>query len=208
MNVKDVFPPINLPDPAVPWARGVQERTKLSQKEIESLKLEVKNHNRTTAAVTSELARQLDDLQLVLEGLEDLYDAIPKTRQLSATSSGFSAGENWTTICSTTVSFPEGSNHVEISAFGNAGLAWAGGERVSTLNGRMVIRGGSGPYVSADEFSVAGQYMAVLTPQNTRSLDGTQDFQVELQARATDPLAYPADADNYASLTVLATFTG
>lgn len=222
MNPNDVFPPRNLPAPAVQWGRDMEARIKRLQVAALGSAEELKNSNRTTAAVTSELARQLkkleefldeledllSELQGILDELERLYRAIPKTQQVSNTTTNFPSSVNWYTVNSITISFPAGSDHVEISAFGNGAMKWAAGERDATLQGRMLIRNGSGPYVTADQLGVARGRMAVLTPQNTRSLDGTQDFTVEFQVRATDSSAYQSETDNYASLTVLATFTG
>lgn len=209
MNPNDVFPQRNLPDPAVPWGRELETRVKEAEKAALAAEQGLKNSNRTTAAVTSELARQLKDLEAVLEGLEDLYDAIPKTSQSTNYTTNFPSSVNWYTVNSIHVEFPEGSDHCEISAFGNAGMSYNSSHQgLATLYGRIVVRNGSGPYVTADEFSVAGGYMAVLTPQQTRSLDGAVDFDVQLQVRAEDSASFPSHADNYASLTVLATFTG
>lgn len=211
MNPNDVFPPRNLPDPAVPWGREIQGRTVGLEKEALSLSETLKNSNRTTAAVTSELARQLRDLEVLLDGLEELYNAIPKTYQETNRTTNFAAGEEWVSVNTIRVDFPEGSNHVEVSAFGAGGLDYnTAHEGSATLQGRMVIRNGSGPYVKADELYSASGWAAILTPQNTRSLDrgNTTGFDVEFQVRAEDGASFPAYESNYADLTVLATFTG
>lgn len=215
MNINDTFPPRNLPDNAVKWGREMENRIHLLQRQIKAAEEELKNGNRTTAAVTSELARQLDKLEGFLQELEDLlaelealYRSIPKTYQTSNRTTGFGSSIEWTSVCSITVSFPEGANHVEITAFGSGALHYGGSQTLATAQGRMVIRGGSGPYVSGDEFYTVSGWSAILTPQNTRSLDGTQDFQVEFQMRVEDSASFPPDPDNYANLTVLASFTG
>lgn len=208
MNPNDVFPPRNLPGPAVPWAREMESRVVGLEKGALASGQDLNNSNRTTAAVTSELARQLNRLEDFLEDLEELYRSIPKTYQTTNRTTGFASSETWVTVNTIPISFPDGSNHVEISAFGAGGMEYAGNNASATLQGRMVIRNGSGPYVTADELYSASGWTAILTPQNTRSLDGEDDFNVEFQVRAENSSAYPADSRNYANLTVIATFTG
>lgn len=211
MNPNDVFPPRNLPNPSVPWGREIEKRVVDLEKGSQSAKDDLNNGNRTTAAVTSELARQLQSLEEVLEGLEDLYQAIPKTYQQTNRTENFPAGVQWTTVNTISIVFPEGSDHVEVSAFGSGGMSYDQGDQgLATLQGRMVIRNGSGPYVRADEFYSSGGWLSILTPQNTRSLDRgtTTGFDVEFQVRAEDSASFPAHADNYANVTVIATFTG
>lgn len=211
MNPNDVFPSRNLPNPSVPWGREIEKRVVDLEKGSQSAKDDLSNGNRTTAAVTSELARQLQSLEEVLEGLEDLYQAIPKTHQQTNRTENFSADVQWTTVNTISIVFPEGSDHVEVSAFGSGGMSFDHeNQGLATLQGRMVIRNGSGPYVQADGFSTVGGWLSILTPQNTRSLDRgtTTGFDVEFQVRAEDSASFPADADNYANVTVIATFTG
>lgn len=211
MNPNDVFPPRNLPNPSVPWGREIEKRVVDLEKGSQSAKDDLNNGNRTTAAVTSELARQLQSLEEVLEGLEDLYQAIPKTHQQTNRTENFSADVQWTTVNTISIVFPEGSDHVEVSAFGSGGMSFDHeNQGLATLQGRMVIRNGSGPYVQADGFSTVGGWLSILTPQNTRSLDRgtTTGFDVEFQVRAEDSASFPAHVDNYANVTVIATFTG
>src|SRR5690606_29397805 len=208
MNPNDVFPPRNLPAPAVPWAREMESRVISLEVGALASGQDLNNSNRTTATVTNELARQLYLLEDFLEDLEELYRSIPKTYQTTNRTAGFASSETWVTVNTIPISFPDGSNHVEISAFGAGAMKYADNGTLATLEGRMVIRNGSGPYVYADEFYVAGGWMSILIPQNTRSLDGEDDFNVEFQVRAADSSAYPADSRNYANLTVIATFTG
>lgn len=221
MNINDTFPPRNLPTEAVQWGRAMEGRIRALQSLLLRSKEDLQNGNRTTAAVTSELARQLDkleaflagledllaDLQVLLGELEDLYNAIPKTIQQTNRTTGFASGGSWTTVNTITLSFPEGTGRVQVSAFGAAGLNYAG-SGVATIQGRILIRNGSGPYVKADELYSASGWAAILTPQQTRDLEGTLPFTIEFQVQAENAASFPANPENYASLTVLASFTG
>lgn len=221
MNINDTFPPRNLPTEAVQWGRAMEGRIRDLQSLLLKSQEDLKNGNRTTAAVTSELARQLDkleefltelegllaELQDLLAELEDLYNAIPKTFQLTNRTTGFASSSNWVTVNTINLSFPEGTTRGQVSAFGAAGLNYAG-SGVTTIYGRVLVRNGSGPYVKADELFSASGWAAILTPQQTRDLDWSAPFTVEFQVRAEDSASFPANPDNYASLTVLASFTG
>ena len=218
MRTDDVMPARNLPGEAVPWGREVENRIRGIEINQAMTEERLKNGNRTTAAVTSELARQLntlegflDDLEGFLGDLEGLYQAIPKTYQSSSRTEGFASSEEWVSVNSVTVDYPEGSDHVEVSAFGSGALAYDSSNSGAVfLQGRILIRGASGPYVTADTFYTASGWMGILTPQHTRSLDreGADSFNVMFQVRAEDAASFTADPANYANLTILASFTG
>lgn len=207
MNPKDVLPPSNLPNGAVPWGRAIE--THVRELEDNSLRAEanLKNGNRTTAAVTADLARQLNDLQDYLDELENLFKAIPKTDTYTNRTTGFSSSESWVTINSIAVPMPLDSNHVEVSAFASGGLEYTSGS-LSALDGRITIAGAPGPVVPADEFYTAGGRLAITSPQHSRSMDRTSGFNVEYQIRAADAASFPSSPENYASLTVIASTTG
>lgn len=207
MTRRDVFPKSNLPPEAVPWGRELENRVKTLEVDNEAARQELKNGNRTTAAVTADLARQLNTLQEFLEELEGLYLAIPKTFTLTNRETNFASSENWITVSSITVPMDIESNHVEVSAFATGGMRY-GGTGLATLQGRITIAGASGPYVYADEFYTAGGMLAVTSPQHSRSLDRSSSFVVNYQIRAEDSSSFQADSDNYASLTVIASLTG
>ena len=207
MTRRDVFPKSNLPPEAVPWGRELENRVKILEVDNEAARQELKNGNRTTAAVTADLARQLNTLQEFLEELEGLYRAIPKTFTLTNRETNFASSENWITVSSITVPMDIESNHVEVSAFATGGMRYDG-TGLATLQGRITIAGAAGPYVYADEFYTAGGMLAVTSPQHTRSLDRSSSFVVNYQIRAEDSSSFQADPDNYASLTVIASLTG
>lgn len=207
MTRRDVFPKSNLPPEAVPWGRELENRVKILEVDNEAARQELKNGNRTTAAVTADLARQLNTLQEFLEDLEGLFRAIPKTFTLTNRETNFASSENWITVSSITVPMDLESNHVEVSAFATGGMRYDG-TGLATLQGRITIAGASGPYVYADEFYTAGGMLAVTSPQHTRSLDRSSSFVVNYQIRAEDSSSFQADPDNYASLTVIASLTG
>lgn len=208
MTRRDVFPKSNLPPEAVPWGRELENRVKILEVDNEAARQELKNGNRTTAAVTADLARQLNTLEDFLEDLEGLFRAIPKTFTLTNRETNFAASENWVTVSSITVPMDLESNHVEVSAFASGGMRYTAETGLATLQGRITIAGAAGPYVYADEFYAAGGRLAVTSPQHSRSLDRSSSFVVNYQVRAEEAASYQADPDNYASLTVIASLTG
>lgn len=212
MNPNDVFPRAALPPAAIPWKREIENRIVDLEKTAIAGSTDLQSENRTTAAVTGELARQLDDLETLLAEIEDLYEAIPKTYQRTNRETGFSSGgsaETWVTVNLITVTPPEGSGTVAISAFGSGGMAYnSAAHSLAALRSRIVIAGNAGGVSRIDEFAAAGTQLAVFQAQHSRTFNTSSPFNVALQVQVADPASYPADSDNYATLSVIASFTG
>lgn len=212
----EVFPPRNLPDPAVPWGRDVETRIQDMESLVNGTETGLQSENRTTAATAASLARQADQLELffeeldgLLDDLEELYRAIPKTTTQVATGSSFSTGTAWTTVASATVTPPaEGATSVSVTALGNI-LAWGDGDvqDVVYYRGRIVIAGNASGNFEAS-VTPFGDWQAIANPLHGRTFSTSSPFTVLLQAQANVAAMYPADSRNRATLTVLSSWTG
>lgn len=203
MNPKDVFPRRNLPGNAEEWGRTVESRIREMEYAALTNKQSASGLNRTTAAGLGELSRQVAEL-------EDLYNAIPKPAQVSATTSGFGLSSGWNNVCSASLIVPAGSNWVDLMAIGSGHLVSTTTTTTVASSSRLSFAGvGVSPTIPGAWFTGFGDYRTVMVPNYSwrTSVTPGSTITVNFQVNPADSSAYGPNANSYAVLSLMATFT-
>lgn len=106
MNPLDAFPRRNLPPEAEEWGREVEARTIALENAALSGGQTLGGLNRTSAASLESMSQQLSGLATQVERVDDLYDALPKAYQKTASNTGFGLPSSaWNTVATNTYIF-------------------------------------------------------------------------------------------------------
>lgn len=200
---RDVFPRRNL-GAGEEWGREMEERVVDTENVLGSLSLVLRGENRTSASSLGEMSRQL-------KRLEDLYDSIPKVTQSTASFTGFGLGPGWQTAVTDTITVPDGANRVDVSLFGVLWMrATLAAQTLVQAKSRVIIAGIAGPQFNTSADAYDPGLGATNAPQFSRSFVVVPEstFQVSLQIEPADAAAFPYNAENYAVITSLCSFTG
>lgn len=204
MNPNDVFPRRNLPGAAEEWGRTVEDRIRDVENAAITNKQSTSGLNRTTASNLEELSRQLDDLQT-------FYNLIPKPAQASNEASGFGLSSGWNTVVQTTIPVPAGATTANLIVVGSGHLVSTTTTTTVASSSRLVLSGiGVSPTLPGAWFTGFGDYRSLLTPTYSWTCPVTPggDVIVGFQILPSNSSAYGPNADSYAVLSVMATFTG
>lgn len=97
MANRDVFPPYNLPDEAVPWGREIQKRVVGAEGSIVQVDQKVDNGLRAVGGQLASLSRQISNVETVTQGLNevvlDLYGRVSYTAPMNASEVFNSTGQ-------------------------------------------------------------------------------------------------------------------
>ena len=204
MNPTDVFPRRNLPGEAEEWGREVEDRIRGVEYGATSQKTGLSSQNRASASSSQELARQIQSLQRA-------YDSIPKPRQNSGTATAFSLSAGWNTVLSVSLVAPVGVNRLELLAMGSGQIVSTTTTTTVESSSRLNLVGtGESPYAPGAWYIGSGDYRTIMAPSYSWSITVLpgQVITVEFQVYPEDSAAYPGNANNYAVLSLLGTFTG
>lgn len=116
------FPIRNLPETSVPWGRTVEGRVLSLKGALRRVESFVHGANRSDAAVTQELARQIRRLADSAEDLEDVAKALPVIKHKLAREQNFGLTNQWQDTATTTLTIPEGKSEASLTAVGLAHL--------------------------------------------------------------------------------------
>ena len=198
----DVFPRRNL-GAGEEWGRTVEGRIEGVESALGILGENQQGANRTSAST-------LEDLTRKAQRIEELYLAMPDSRQGYNFYSGFALGTGWNTIANLTITPPAGKLTTDILAVGDGLAVAAANGNVATGGARLVINGVGGaeirPSFQAGNSVFYNKFNVNFGRSLTLGVGGT--VSVQLQFRADNGAAFPAHGDSYGSLTVIATFVG
>lgn len=203
MNPYDIFPPRNLPPESDPWGREIQERVRNLEYNAMGISDEVDGQNRSNAATLSDVARQVVTLGETVERVDELFRALPITRQASNSAQGFGlSGSQYNTLLSVSIESPfTGTVVVQATA---TGQQVSGGVSNPELQVQLVCQGEYSPIM----LSVPGASTATYTAGYGWTQDVTQGQNVQVSLRVYAPATWPSRPLSYAALTALMTFTG
>ena len=193
----DVFPRRNLPGEAEQWGRAHDERVIALERENVTLRQSLNALNRSTAATLSNLARQLNAMPIVWVGAS------------SQTWFGLNT-VGWHTVAEVKVTVPPGKETASVVAVAGGAAADLTSGGLTTAEARIIIATGiTSPRFSAAKDSGASVVNNVISASygvGDLNLTLVPEFTVQFQMTGLNPAAFPPTAENYASLTVTATF--
>jgi hypothetical protein len=191
------MPPINLDDHATPWAKAMQQRMDDVELAASRSTNEGGNANSTQAATLNSIAKQIA--------------ALPVPTGWFQQRNGFGLGAQY--FVDQTIPIPAGKTKVVLTAIGNVAALdmTSGGIAVAQANIQASGLGfvWSTPNVTASKDAGASVVNNVITPavgfQQTGLTPGG-NILVSMALTASNPSAFPANASNFATLTVSAIF--
>lgn len=124
-------------------------------------------------------------------------------------STAFALSGAYVTRTTVTVPVPDDRNNVQILAVGTAAALDQLTGGVTTSYGRILIDGDASGDFPAAKDAGATFVNNVITATHARTFDVTEltSFTVDLQLNGLNGAAYPANANNFAQLAVMASFT-
>ena len=193
----DVFPRRNLPGEAEQWGRAHDERVIALERENVTLRQSLNALNRSTAATLSNLARQLNAMPIVWVG--------------ASSQTGFGLNTvGWHTVAEVKVTVPPGKETASVVAVAGGAAADLTTGGLTTAEARIIIASSIvSPRFSAAKDSGASVVNNVISASygvGNLSTVLVPEFTVQFQMTGLNPAAFPPAAENYASLTVTATF--
>ena len=193
----DVFPRRNLPGESEQWGRAHDDRVIALEKQNTALRQSLNALNRSTASTLSNLANQLNAMPIVWVGGD------------AQTGFGLSTS-GWITVATVRVPVPPGKDVASIVAVGGAAAADLTSGGLTVAEGRIFISGSStSPRFTAAKDSGASVTNNVITASygsGAVPTSGNPEIEVLFQLLGVNPAAFPPAPENYASLTVTATF--
>lgn len=208
MNPYDVFPRRDLPFEAEPWGREVEERVIGLENAVLSSDQSITGENRTSAASLGVLARQLSTLSVVVEDVQELFNALPKAFQRTNRSDGFSLSSGWNSVVSVSFTAPR-SGTATVSANATGMQVRAIGAEAYRVTARLSLNGTLSPVIpgapSVVDDTLRSNYM--LSHGWTVPVSEGQTLTVTLQL-TPDSGTWSANSDNYAVISAFATFSG
>ena len=191
------MPPINMDDHATPWAKAMQERMDDVELAASRSTNEGLNANSTQAATLNTLAKQIT--------------ALPIPTGWFQQKNGFGLTAEY--FVDQVIPIPAGKSTVVLTVIGNVSALDMTSGGVAVAQATIQV-GGNGfvwstPNVTASKDAGASIVNNVITPavgfQQT-GLVGGSNITVSMSLTATNPSAFPANASNFATLTVSAIF--
>lgn len=128
------IPPRNLPDPATQWGRDVEKRIEGVRKVVRGGVQSISGANRSDAAVTADLARQIKALGESAEDLEDALLELPVISHGLTQESGVQVYGTWDSTAQVVLDIPEGKTRGDFLVVGYQYL-WGWGTDVGSGGG-------------------------------------------------------------------------
>ena len=142
--------------------------------------------------------------------LQDAIAAIPLTLTTTVRASGFGLATGWNTYATTTLVVPDGKTSAAILGIG-AGMALdKTSSGLTSANARILIDGAASGDFPAAKDAGASVVANVMNAQHARTLTGLvagATITVAFQISPLNAAAFPGDAQNFASITALGSFT-
>lgn len=134
--------------------------------------------------------------------------AMPVGAAGSASRTGFSLTAGWVTYATVSVPVPAGKTKATVMALGSGTALDATSGGVTSIEGRVVISGGSGVAVPSTKDAGASFVNNVVTAMHTREISGaTGSITAQLQMNPLNPAAFPASAQNVAQISLYVSFS-
>lgn len=209
MNPYDVFPPMNLPYEATEWGRTVQDRIVDLENTALGSNEALSGQNRTSAASLQVLARQLSDLGIAIQDVQDLYNALPKAAQDTTHRTGFGLSTaGWNTVATVSFTAPLSGTAV-ISATGT-GMQSATANGLTNMSVRLALGNSTSPSIPGSPSTPYGTWLNnyLLGYGWTVNVTAGQVLTISLQLNPAASGTWGTSPDSYAVLSAFATFSG
>lgn len=165
-----------------------------------------------------ELKRRLDLLEAptgtsafrTVAKLQDAIAAIPITLATTVRQSGFGLAGGWNTYATTTLVVPAGKTSAAILGIGAAMALDKTSGGLTSASARILIDGAASGNFPAAKDAGASVVANVMNAQHSRVLTGLvagATITVAFQISPLNAAAFPSDAQNFASITALGSFT-
>lgn len=107
MNENDTFPESNLPPESQPWRRALEARFYELINILNANGQDIQGLNRNAASTLEDLAKQVRELEIQVQRVNDLYNALPVAFQRTASASNFGlSSSSWNTVATITFDPP------------------------------------------------------------------------------------------------------
>ena len=210
------YPDIRFDPDETPWARTVQATQEEHTRELARRAQNETNINKGQNGTLDAIQRQVAELQATQAQLAatqaelaDTVAALPRTQSATDSSTGWGLGAGWNTKATVNLVVPEGKTLANISAVGGAAAADLTTGGLTNASARIVIGESGSVTFEAAKDAGASVVNNIMTPSYGRSFatSGGSTITVTLDLNPLNPAAFGATASNYASLTVIATFS-
>ena len=190
------FPAPNLDRLSRPWTRMVEGFLQDQQKRNEREDADALNSNKAQASAAQRMAQTIRSLPFVVTG--------------QGSNTGFGLGAGWNVVATVAISHPEGWERLSIAAMGGAAVVDTTTGGLTICEGRIVIGGTSSPIFAPAKDAGASAVNNILSPNFgisdiAAAAGGSTTCTLEL--RPVNSGAFPVRPGNYASLTIISTFT-
>lgn len=142
--------------------------------------------------------------------LSALVAAIPITLATTVRASNFGLGAGWNTYATTTLVVPAGKTSAAILGIGAAMALDKTSGGLTSASARILIDGAASGDFPAAKDAGASIVANVMNAQHSRTLTGLvagATITVAFQISPLNPAAFTSDAQNFASITALGSFT-
>ena len=142
--------------------------------------------------------------------LQDAIAAIPLTLATTVRASGFGLAAGWNTYATTTLVVPDGKTSAAILGIGVASALDKTSGGSTSANARILIDGAASGNFPAAKNAGASVVANVMNAQHAHTLTGLvagATITVAFQISPLNSAAFTADAQNFASITALGSFT-
>ncbi|MDF2915894.1 MAG: hypothetical protein K0S70_111 [Microbacterium sp.] len=190
------FPLPNLDRLSRPWTRYVEQRLEEQAARNEREDAEALNVNKGQNAAAQRMAKTIRSMPFVVVG--------------QGSSTGFGLVAGWNVVATVDIRHPDEWQDLSIVAMGGAAAVDTLSGGLTICEARIVIAGIASPIFAPAKDAAASQVNNILSPNF--GLPGVGAFSggvtsCTLELRPLNSNAFPARSGNYASLTVIATFT-
>lgn len=156
------------------------------------------------------LGNTVAKLQDALAKLQDTIAAIPITLATTVRTSGFGLAAGRNTYATATLVVPDGKTSAAILGIGAAMALDKTSGGLTSANARILIDGAASGGFPAAKDAGASVVANVMNAQHAHTLTGLvagATITVAFQISPLNPAAFPGDAQNFASITALGSFT-
>ena len=206
LDPTDVFPPRNLPGPAVPWGREVEGVSTLLKGSAKNLRQSIDGLNRSTAASLQTLGDQITTLSSTVSDLEAAIGDLTTFITDESGAGGFSMPTGTTSAVATSnIVVPVGYTKMSILAIGLVeGVNGSGS--LNYLYGRIVIEGVNVSELMASPIATSGTLTAaIVSAAHSEAVTPGETITTELRAKG-DGGAWGSSA-TVANISVIALFS-
>lgn len=209
MNENDTFPESNLPPESQPWRRALEDRFYELLNILNANGQDIQGLNRNAASTLEELAKQVRELEIQVQRVNDLYNALPVAFQRTSNSTNFPvSSSSWSTIA-TIVFTPPQKGAFSIDAVASGQLVSSATGTNMEISVRLIQNGSAGPVTPGLAATPDGVWVNNFISQwgwSGVATDPEHPVLVSIQVNAEDFSSWGAGTGSFVVLSGSATF--